>query len=137
MLHPQPPHKSHHERIAKLHEEYETRVQFLKEREQEKTRRRKEALRKVAPGYEPPDEEDEGFSAVMGSDEPHHRRSGILEPTRKSQTPTTGILSPPLQDPEPVEAKQEATTAPRDVMDDLVEGLARMDEQENRPERAK
>jgi hypothetical protein len=125
VLHPQPPHQSHAERIRKLHEEHEVRVKFLKERHDEKARQRRDALRKVAPGYEPPEDEDDEGSLT----EQHHRHSGILEPTRKSvvsSTPTLKTLEVATQLVEP--HKEESR--PRDVMDDLVEGLARMDELE-------
>lgn len=136
VLHPQPPHKSHHERISKLHTEHDIRIKFLKEREEEKIRKRKEALRKVAPGYEPP--EDEGEEGDVGSSntggfEAKPRKTGILEPTRRSQVLLTETLNAsPVQT-----SKPEEESKPRDVMDDLVEGLARMDELENKTETRK
>lgn len=146
MLHPQAPHKSHSERISKLHEEHEIRIKYLKDREDEKVRRRREALRKVAPGYEPPEEEDVDGSGQTSSlqlvnDGSHtlrrdesHRRSGILEPTRKSQTIplSTGTSAKSTSDDKQPEAPN-TSPKPRDVMDDLVEGLARMDELESKP----
>lgn len=100
-------------------------------------------MRKVAPGYEPP-EEDDGFqtsglelvndgSNTLKRDE-SHRRSGILEPTRKSQTipMSTGTLSKATSEENKAEASS-TSPKPRDVMDDLVEGLARMDELESKP----
>lgn len=134
VLHPQPPHKSHHDRIAKLHSEHETRLKFLQEREEEKTRKRKEALRKVAPGYEPPEDDDgvtEVGSSITSDLEEKHKKTGILEPTRKSQVPLTDTLS---TSPGQTTTSAQAEDKPRDVMDDLVEGLARMDELENKSE---
>lgn len=144
MLHPQAPHKSHAERIAQLHTEHEVRLKYLKEREDEKARKRKEALRKVAPGYEPPEDDattsgraGEGWDgrSPADADTAHHRRSGILEPTRKTQNAQAGIDvdekvgSATSKSPE---VGKEEVKVPRDVMDDLVEGLARMDELESK-----
>lgn len=133
VLHPPAPHKPHAERIAKLHEEHSIRVRYLKEREEEKIRKKKEALRKVAPGYEPPEEDGSevagGSTSSTGLDE-GHRKTGILEPTRKSMQTTISPVSPSLSNAE-AETKQEEPKQ-RDVMDDLVEGLARMDEQEGK-----
>ena len=71
-------------------------------------------LRKVAPGWEPSD------------DTSNKRNSGILEPTRKVKQEEVGFsaMSTELQrelEQQPAQAKE------RDVMDDLVEGLARLD----------
>jgi hypothetical protein len=135
VLHPQQPHKSHHDRIAKLHEEHEVRLKFLREREEEKLRKRKEALKKVAPGYEPPDAEDTSIGGISthNAEDGRNRKSGILEPTRKNQTPAMTVLDAPVHIADGSEgASKEKEVKPRDVMDDLVEGLARMDELESK-----
>ena len=96
-------------------------MKFLKDREDEKIRKKREQMRKVAPGWEP-EEEGDGKSGK--------RHSAILQPTRKAQTqasPTTmAIETAKEKDSTPTEPDK-----PRDVMDDLVEGLAKMDELES------
>ena len=109
-------------------------------------KRRREALRKVAPGYEPPEDDavlsfaDRGDCGMEGRTSrseggTHHRRSGILEPTRKvqqSQPGTTAAEQASSPTPQPADVGIEEVKQPRDVMDDLVEGLARMDELESK-----
>ena len=121
VLSPQPPHLSHAERIRKLEEQHATRVKFLKDREDEKLRKKKEQLRKVAPGWEPADEGEDGM--------PGKRSSGILEPTRKT---TVKAQEEKLVEKKPSPAEPKEPPKPRDPMDDLVEGLAAMDDLESR-----
>ena len=119
VLAPQPPHISHAERIRTLQEQHATRTKYLKDREDDKARKKREQLRKVAPGWEP-DETDEGISGK--------RHSAILEPTRK--VAQQAAVPPPPQSVQGKAAAVSEPEKPRDVMDDLVEGLARMDELE-------
>ena len=87
------------------------------ERENEKLRKKRDHLRKVAPGWDPPDSSgscDPAFSK---------QNSGILEPIRKEAKSTEARLH--------VDPKSEALPAhSRDVMDDLVDGLAKLDQRD-------
>lgn len=72
----------------------------------------------MAPGWEP----QEGGSIGNNLEK---RRSGILEPSKKKTDATSmaaTIEQPPTNDPQ-------AAERPRDAMEDLVEGLARLDQQ--------
>lgn len=126
VLQPQPPHISHAERLAVQAEQHAKRVEFLKRREAEKARRKREQLRKVAPGWEPPEEDGDGGDPSSGaSADPSstRRQSGILEPTRKHTTMRTSSVTVLERPP-----SQPSSQQPRDVMDDLVEGLAKLDQ---------
>lgn len=122
VLSPQPPHISHAERIRKLEEQHAARVKFLKDREDEKKRKKRDQMRKIAPGWEPAEDDEDGSTGGQGK-----RSSSILEPTKKKAfnsadaAPSVGTATS-----EPV------ATKPRDPMDDLVEGLSRMDDLESK-----
>lgn len=94
----------------------------MKAREDDKIRKRKEQLHKLAPGYNPPEMGDSADTSNA------KRASGILEPTRKPSA-----MERPLSVAS-VDAQQQpvkpATPPTRDVMDDLVEGLAKMEKAE-------
>lgn len=111
-------------------------MQYLKEREDERTRKKREQLRKVAPGWEPDEAGVDASGAGDGTLSPRgtagKRQSGILKPTRKPTASRTAVHT--AESNQAVKAKEEerAEDTPRDVMDDLVEGLARMDELEGR-----
>lgn len=96
-------------------------------------------MRKVAPGYEPPDEDPTSVGGRGGvsnlNAEDTRKKSGVLEPTRKNQIPAMTVLDSPVQIADGASKEEEAK--PRDVMDDLVEGLARMDELESQPQSKK
>ncbi|KAL7006559.1 hypothetical protein EMMF5_003980 [Cystobasidiomycetes sp. EMM_F5] len=119
VLSPAPPHVSHSERITSLRDQHAKRLAFLKSREQEKARKRKEQLRKVAPGWEPPD--DVGDDATGVTTGTSKRTSGILEPTRK-------VVKAEPAKPDVLEEAIIPTSQTRDVMDDLVEGLAKLEQ---------
>ena len=77
---------------------------YLKSREEEKEKRKRDALRKIAPGFEP--------------------HGATLVPTR-IEKPTTG---------EPVPALASSLgSRPRSVMDDLVDQLAALDAASSKP----
>ena len=107
------------------------RVQYLKDREGERTRKKREQLRKVAPGWEPDEAGDNasGDGILSPGGTAGKRQSGILEPTRK---PTASRAAAQSEEGEQAVKSEHAQDKPRDVMDDLVEGLARMDELEGR-----
>ncbi|TRM66598.1 hypothetical protein BD626DRAFT_545769 [Schizophyllum amplum] len=76
---------------------------YLRDREEEKQRRKREALRRVAPGFDP---------------------SAVLVPTKTGQS-----QGPPISaDPAPTTGHQRT----RSVMDDLVDHLAQMDAEADR-----
>jgi hypothetical protein len=76
------------------------REAYLRAREEDKIRRKREALRRVAPGFDPD--------------------MGTLMPTKLS--------TPPIHTPVTVNTQRETTMAPpRSAMDDLVEQLAAME----------
>lgn len=137
VLSPQPPHESHAARMRALDDTQAQRVQFLKNREDERTRKKREQLRKVAPGWEPDEAGDDasGDGVLSPGGTAGKRQSGILEPTRKP--PTASRAAAQSEEGEQAvkeERRVQAEDKPRDVMDDLVEGLARMDELEGRNE---
>ncbi|KAJ8078834.1 hypothetical protein PM082_013117 [Marasmius tenuissimus] len=76
---------------------------YLKAREDEKERRKREALRKIAPGFEP--------------------QGSVLVPTRATSAPVP-VHPPPGQQPVPPPPGHRHT---RSVMDDLVDHLAALD----------
>ena len=84
-------------RKAKLASDTARHEAYLKQREDEKQRRKREALRRIAPGFEPD--------------------SGPLVPTKMSRDPADGVKGTSVNDEPPV----------RDVMDDLVDHLAALD----------
>ncbi|KAK1236517.1 hypothetical protein PQX77_000210 [Marasmius sp. AFHP31] len=75
---------------------------YLKAREDEKERRKREALRKIAPGFEP--------------------QGSVLVPTRATSAPVP--VHPPSGQPVPPPPGHRHT---RSVMDDLVDHLAALD----------
>lgn len=77
---------------------------FLRSREDEKQRRQREALHRIAPGFEP--------------------SGGTLVPTKLA--PRT-VTSPPLLPNALPGGVPASPPAPRDVMDDLVDQLAAID----------
>lgn len=84
---------------------------YLRAREDEKIRRQKDALRKIAPGFEP--------------------SAGTLIPT-KLRNPAGGFSSssgPPSASSVPAASP----TQPRDVMDDLVDQLVALDSAKLKP----
>ncbi|KAF8323824.1 hypothetical protein DL93DRAFT_43520 [Clavulina sp. PMI_390] len=82
---------------------------YLRSREEEKIRRKREALHRIAPGFEP--------------------SAGTLVPTKIALRPSSvSIGSPPPPPPlGSIGAAGGASAAPRDVMDDLVDQLAALD----------
>ena len=93
---------------------------YLKAREDDKIRKRKEQLHRLAPGYNPPEPSEDSADTSNAK-----RVSGILEPTKKPS-----VMDRPLSVASVESQKQPvkpATPPPRDVMDDLVEGLAKME----------
>ena len=119
VLSPAAPHLSHSERIRALKESHEQRLSFLQERENDKLQKRREQMRKIGPGWEPPDDNGLGDPATK-------RTSGILEPTKKAAITFETVPA----DTEPASYTSTMGEGPRDVMDDLVEGLAKLDQLE-------
>ncbi|KDN42147.1 hypothetical protein RSAG8_07005, partial [Rhizoctonia solani AG-8 WAC10335] len=79
---------------------------YLRAREEEKVRRKKEALRRVAPGFDP--------------------EMGTLLPTKLSTPMTHTPVVPATQ-------KRSIASPPRSAMDDLVDQLAAMESRSSQP----
>ena len=95
----------------------------MKAREDDKIRKRKEQLHRLAPGYNPPETSEDSAGTSNAN-----RVSGILEPTRKPSAMDRPLsLASADAQQQPVKS---AIPPPRDVMDDLVEGLAKMEKAE-------
>lgn len=112
-----------------MDEEQAQRAQYLKDRDEERTRKKREQLRKVAPGWEPDEASDatDGAGVLSPGAPAAKRQSAILEPTRRPTVNKNELQNLPAE-----QAARAEEVKPRDVMDDLVEGLARMDELEGR-----
>ncbi|ELU44905.1 hypothetical protein AG1IA_01060 [Rhizoctonia solani AG-1 IA] len=86
------------------------REAYLRAREEEKVRRKKEALRRVAPGFDPD--------------------MGTLLPTKLS---TPVAHSPVVPATQPATQRESIPLPPRSAMDDLVDQLAAMESRSGQP----
>ena len=100
VLHPYPPYRSHADQRAQIQAEHEQQTAYLEARASDKEKRRKEILRKLAPGY------SEGTLS----------NGGLMQPKRLSFTPTT---QPATTSASPKPADSVVDNKPRTAMDDL------------------